>query len=467
MAGAKASNRARENCATLGAGDLTLDGPVSPSHTTLQAHVGIGAKIPYTAEAQDGTYEYECGWGTLGNGTLTRDAGSVEESSNGDQLVTFTSANKQVWIGHPASQFSELPGLCEGRLTLTSNDPTNMGDRNSANLYYTPYTGNGISLYNGFRWKPYTFDEISISVPQFYGRLYDVWAVDNAGELALELIAWDVNNGQITGAITAASNATPVVLTTPSTTGVAVGDIVTARGCVGNTVPNDRLWRVSAVTGTTITLEGSVGNGAWTSGGEWYRVPTTRDVTSSNVDGIRVDTTTLKKRLLGTIMTRTAVLGQCEDSAKARWCSNLYNKVAKPLLALSTTASWTYGTASYRPTNADCTPGISQVSFVQCRLQEKYYLQARLDMRHSSAGQQIARNAIGENNTTTIIASLILSRAYSDNLHSQTSIFTAQGLPSRNGLNFYQWLEHADAGFTMSGTTAGTLYCGISGECMV
>ena len=56
--------------------------------------------------------------------------------------------------------------LAEGRLTLTSGTPVTTGDVSAAaTAYYTPYIGNGISLYDGSTaWAKYTFTEITISL---------------------------------------------------------------------------------------------------------------------------------------------------------------------------------------------------------------------------------------------------------------------------------------------------------------
>jgi hypothetical protein len=68
------------------------------------------------------------------------------------------------------------------------------------------------------------------------------------------------------GGITAATNATPIVLTTSSAHGVLAGQVVVVASVLGNTAANGT-FEVSAVTSTTITLLNSAGNGAYTSGG--------------------------------------------------------------------------------------------------------------------------------------------------------------------------------------------------------
>lgn len=86
------------------------------------------------------------------------------------------------------------------------------------------------------------------------------------------------------GAITGATNATPIVVTSAGH-GLAVGMLVTITGVVGNTAANVAAARISAVAANTFTLEGSVGNGAYVSGGTWvvtglYKLPITSAIRS-------------------------------------------------------------------------------------------------------------------------------------------------------------------------------------------
>lgn len=74
------------------------------------------------------------------------------------------------------------------------------------------------------------------------------------------------DTGSVVSAISGATNATPIVLTVPTGHGVAVDDYCYVTGVLGNTAANG-MFRASAVTATTITLEDSAGNGAYTSGG--------------------------------------------------------------------------------------------------------------------------------------------------------------------------------------------------------
>jgi hypothetical protein len=74
-----------------------------------------------------------------------------------------------------------------------------------------------------------------------------------------------------TGTITGASNAGPIVIT-GSTTGLVNGDSVTIGGVNGNTAANGT-FTVEDVTANSFELQGTSGNGAYTSGGTWVLNP--------------------------------------------------------------------------------------------------------------------------------------------------------------------------------------------------
>lgn len=80
---------------------------------------------------------------------------------------------------------------CQGRLTTESGVPVSTSDRVAqSTLYFTPYQGNLVGLYDGTRWKLYSFTERSLALSGLTsGKNYDVFLWDNAGTLALELSA--------------------------------------------------------------------------------------------------------------------------------------------------------------------------------------------------------------------------------------------------------------------------------------
>lgn len=79
----------------------------------------------------------------------------------------------------------------DGRLTLESGVPISTTNQSAkGTLYYTPYTGNRVSLFDGTRWEIYEFTERSISLAGLNNNPHDVFLYDNAGTLTLNLVEW-------------------------------------------------------------------------------------------------------------------------------------------------------------------------------------------------------------------------------------------------------------------------------------
>ena len=86
---------------------------------------------------------------------------------------------------------SFLRHIAQGRLTLTTALPVTVADVTAAGtIYYTPYSGDQIALYDGTNWKLYTFTERSLALTATSGFPYDVFLYDNAGTLTLETLVW-------------------------------------------------------------------------------------------------------------------------------------------------------------------------------------------------------------------------------------------------------------------------------------
>lgn len=79
-----------------------------------------------------------------------------------------------------------------GRLTLTTATPVTTADvAAAATLYYTPYNGNMISLFDGARWIPVVYTEKSLALGALTAsKPYDIWGYLSSGTLALEALVW-------------------------------------------------------------------------------------------------------------------------------------------------------------------------------------------------------------------------------------------------------------------------------------
>ena len=82
--------------------------------------------------------------------------------------------------------------ICRGRLTLSSGNPVPSSDITAAStLYFTPYSGKQISLWNSTAWQLISFAEVSVSLSSCAASTnYDVFAYLSNGSLALELTVW-------------------------------------------------------------------------------------------------------------------------------------------------------------------------------------------------------------------------------------------------------------------------------------
>lgn len=104
MAGPLLADRVRETSTTTGTGTLVLAGAAA-GFRTFAAAIGAGNTCYYCIQAVDGggapNGDWEVGLGTVGSGSLSRDA--VLESTNSDQLVNFGSGTKDVFVTAPAA----------------------------------------------------------------------------------------------------------------------------------------------------------------------------------------------------------------------------------------------------------------------------------------------------------------------------------------------------------------------------
>lgn len=166
-----------------------------PSLTTterdaLTAAAGMIVYNSTTATLQ----KYEGGaWVSLGGSaaiSTIKEAGSNVVTSA--VSLDFKDANAEDLGSGAAALYLDLPHICQGRLTLTTAVPVTTSDVTAATtIYFTPYKGSQVSLYDGTRWKKYAFTERSLSLSGFTASTpYDIFLYDNSGTLTLEALIW-------------------------------------------------------------------------------------------------------------------------------------------------------------------------------------------------------------------------------------------------------------------------------------
>jgi hypothetical protein len=145
-------------------------------------HIGYGWQFYW------GNGDLHCFKSPYGGGT---DA-TVLDSDNFDSYVSpaYIATNSNI----PLS-------IAEGRLTLSSGNGLPTIDTTGTTLYYTPFSGNKIALYNTTTnlWEIKTFTEFSLSLAGTAANTnYDVFLYDNAGTKTLELVAWSTGIARAT-----------------------------------------------------------------------------------------------------------------------------------------------------------------------------------------------------------------------------------------------------------------------------
>jgi hypothetical protein len=101
---------------------------------------------------------------------------------------------------------------------------------------------------------------------------------------SLSPISNEYDAAGLTGSISGATNATPVVITTSANHNLSTGARVKIEGIGGNTGANS-IWDITVLTATTFSLDDSVGTAAYTGGGTW-----TSGISTINYTGVQAAT---------------------------------------------------------------------------------------------------------------------------------------------------------------------------------
>jgi len=338
--------------------------------------------------------------------------GSLAIKEDGTSVLTtattlnFVDLNAEDGGSNQANIYHNIPAIADGRLTLGAGTPVTADNVSSAtSIYYTPFKGNKISLYDGTRWKMYSFTEGTLTVPSTVYRNADVFIYDNSGTLTLESVNWDQTSGTFSGA----TNATPIVGTSTSH-GLAIGDMVGVNGLVGNTALNGYVWCVSGTTTNTITFDSSTGNGVYSSGGTWYKINNTRTTALVAQDGVYVKTGETNKKYLGTFCT-TKTSGQTEDSKTARLLWNYYNKVLRSGHILDGTSHTYTSTTTDRYFNND--PN-NKFEFVAGVTEDALYQTISISISVAINGTQVAGLYIGFDSISQASSAVFSNAAYAN-----------------------------------------------------
>lgn len=216
--------------------------------------------------------------------------------------VTGTSSTA-VWTAVNASSATAAVPPPQGRLTPSSATPVISSDVVSATaVYYTPYVGNLIPIYNGATMTPTEFSELTLTLSASHAinTIYDVFVFSNSGVLTLA--------------------------TGPAWTTVTAGS-----GARGTGASTTQLTRIKGLWVNAVSMTGRNGATTYSIGANLATY-----VGSIFIDGVA-----------GQVTCHTS-FGQSR-----KWgVWNAYNRETIQLISGDGTASWAYSTATVRQSNA-------------------------------------------------------------------------------------------------------------------
>lgn len=194
------ADRVYETSTTTGTGTYTLAGAKDSTYRAFSAVCANNDTVYYCAfDTVNGGWETGIGtWAT--GGTLART--TVQTSSNANAAVSWAAGTREIFLAQTAASFAALhssTNVVNGRITLTSGTPIPADVTGATTIYWTPYNGNQITLWNGVAWATYTFSETSLALGTLTsGKNYDVFGYQSGGALALELLAWTSDTARAT-----------------------------------------------------------------------------------------------------------------------------------------------------------------------------------------------------------------------------------------------------------------------------
>jgi hypothetical protein len=336
---------------------------------------------------------------------------------------------------------SVMPSHCDLRLSLESGVPISSTDQTGkSTLYFTPFRGAIVALYDGADWAGYPTAQLSLSLAGFdRHRLYDIWCYLNAGAPTLDYTAW---TAPTTGAITGVTNASPPVVTSVAH-GLAVGDVVTIYGVGGATGANDT-FRVSAVgtvdtfTVQTLAAANPSAPGVYTSGGTWVKkyTSTARATALTYQNGVLVKSGDATRRYVGTIAIN-ATGGQTDDAAATRLMDSYDHPKPRTLFVSESASIWSYGVTAWRAANNDYANRVEYVVGVADKS-----LSISANGRITTASTTGGSIGIGINTVTANSAQIVGLAISSQEIDVRSEYI---GMPSV-GLHYAQWIEYRRAG---------------------
>lgn len=285
----------------------------------------------------------------------------------------------------------------QGRLTLTSNTPVMAADATAqTSVYYTPYQGNIVPIYDGANMQSYTFSQLTMALNtsnQLSGKSYDLFVFLNSSIVTIAAgPAWSSATSRGTG------------------TGTTELQQI------------DGLW----VNANTITLKNgstsysSIPVGEATYVGSVY-------MTANGQTGVS--------------FTPTAAAGGSSNGVIGLF--NAYNRVQASCINQDSSIAWTYTSATWRAADASSTNSISWVDGLQ-QTSIKATYQCEAGTSTQGSGLQIGINL---DSTTATPSLTTFSKAPTATLgFNYQQLVVRQSFPPQLGFHYIQAMESVSGG---------------------
>jgi hypothetical protein len=405
--------------------------------TTVVTDVSGNVTADLTGVVQDNDFEQ------AGDVLVGTDAGEFDQYTlEGNNKYLGTDGNGAVGVFDlPSGGVSvQIPaaGLCQGRITLTSGMPVTIADVVSATqVFFTPFRGNQLSLYDGADWEVFALTEVST-------KLTDTQDGTTASGSAVVTGLTDTSQlavGMEVSGVSIPANTTIQSIDSASQVTLDQNAISTSTNSLTFKIPADTNVDLFCYrSGMTPKLDMVLWAG-----------DTTRATALAQLDGVPVMNGENTRRYMGTIRT-TAIAGQSEDSELRRFVFNAFNPAPRKLKVVETTSEWTYSGSIWRPVRNQTT---NRVEVIIGRPGSLTSLHAMLRFSGSGSG---AAHGIGYDTTTDTSADLWPNVTNMGN----ASVYLEHA--PAEGYHFYQWVENARGNSTtMYGSALSGFQSGMTG----
>lgn len=300
------------------------------------------------------------------NGVVAGSAGSATvpasvywDTTNNILYVCTTTgtAATAVWTAVNASTAASVVPAPQGYLTPSSGVPIIPSDVVSAtSIFYTPYVGNLVPIYNGSSFNPTVFSELQLTLVAAHAasNIYDVFVFNNSG--------------------------VPTVVTGPSWSAGTGGSITPGSSVRGTGAGGTSLSRINGLNTNAVQITGRNGSTTFTINANL----------ATYVGTIFMDTTN------GQVTCHRSV-GQSR-----KWgIWNAFNRATITLSVTDPTANWNNVSASIRQSNGGATNTLTVLQGLTEEIMDCQFSQTmQLTPNIASSLTQFVTNGIGINATT-------------------------------------------------------------------